>query len=119
MKNLLKWDVLCVPRDAFHNKRQVIEIIIDHAHAIIGHFGKFKTTHYIRRNFWWTSMAQDIEVFCTSCSACAAAKDANSKPRGLVHGLPIWDRPWQSIGMDFIGPLPQSNNFDYLLVIID
>ena len=60
-----------------------------------------------------------IKAFCTSCSACAAAKDANSKPKGLLHSLPIPDRPWQFIGMDFMGPLPQSNNFDYLLVMID
>ena len=64
-------------------------------------------------------MAQDIESFCMSCGACAASKDANSKPKGLLHVLPIPDRLWQSIGMDFLGPLPQSNNFDYLLVIID
>ena len=64
-------------------------------------------------------MVQDIEVFCTSCAACAAAKDTNSKPKGLLHGLPIMDRPWQSIGIDFMGPLPQSNNFNYLLVVID
>ena len=64
-------------------------------------------------------MAQDIEAFCMSCGACAASKDTNSKPRGLLHNLPIPDRPWQSISMDFLGPLPKSNNFDYLLVIID
>ena len=51
-KNLLKQNVLCVPREAFHNGRRVIEIIIDHAHTIIGHFGQFKTTQYIRRYFW-------------------------------------------------------------------
>ena len=64
-------------------------------------------------------MAQDIEAFCTSCSACTAAKDANSKPRGLLYGLPIPARPWESIGMDFMGLLPHLNNFDYLLVIIE
>ena len=64
-------------------------------------------------------MAQDIEVFCTSCSACAVAKDANSKLKGVLHGLPVPDRPWQSIRIDFMGPLPQLNNFDYLLVVID
>ena len=64
-------------------------------------------------------MAQDIETFCMSCGTCTASKDTNSKPRGLLHILPIPDRPWQSIGMDFLGPLLKSNNFDYLLVIID
>ena len=64
-------------------------------------------------------MVQDIEAFCMSCGACTASKDTNSKSRGLLHNLPIPDRPWQSIGMDFLGPLPKSNNFEYLLVIID
>ena len=107
------------PHEAFVKGRRLIAIIIDHAHSIIGHFGQFKTAQYIRRYFWWTSMAQDIETFCMSCGACAASKDTNSKPRGLLHSLPILDRLWQSIGMDFLGRLPNSNNFDYLLVIID
>ena len=50
---------------------------------------------------------------------CVTTKDANSKLAGLLHSLPILDRLWQSIGMDFMGPLPKLNNFDYLLVIID
>ena len=64
-------------------------------------------------------MAQDIESFCMPCSACTASKNENSKPKGLLHSLPLPDRPWQSIGMDFLGLLLQSNNFDYLLVKID
>ena len=64
-------------------------------------------------------MAQDIEISCMSCRTCATSKDTNSKPRGLLHSLPIPDRPWQSTGMDFLGLLPKSNNFNYLLVIID
>ena len=62
--------------------------------TIIGHFGQFKMAQYIRRHFWWMSMVQDIEAFCTSCVACAAAKDANSKLKGLLHSLIIPDRPW-------------------------
>ena len=51
-KNLLKWDVLCVPCESFQKGRRVIKIIIDHAQTIIGHFGQFKTAQYIRRYFW-------------------------------------------------------------------
>ena len=64
-------------------------------------------------------MAQDIETFCMSCGACTASKDINSKPRDLLHTLPVPDRPWQSMGMYFLGPLPKLNNSNYLLVIID
>ena len=64
-------------------------------------------------------MSHDIELYCKMCSTCATSKDASSKPTGLLHSLPIPNRPWQSIGLDFMGPLPKSNNFDYLLVMID
>ena len=64
-------------------------------------------------------MLHDIELYCKTCGICTMTKDVNSKPTGLLHSLPIPDRPWQSIGMDFVGPLLKSNNFDCLLVIID
>ena len=64
-------------------------------------------------------MSHDIESYCKTCSICVTSKDTNSKLTGLLHSLPIPDRPWQSIGLDFMGPFPKSNNFDYLLVVID
>ena len=64
-------------------------------------------------------MSHDIELYCKTCGICVTSKDANSKLTGLLHSLPVPDRPWQSIGLDFMGPLPKSNNFDYLLVVID
>ena len=119
MKNNLSRDVICVSPKAIHKGKQLIEIIIDHAHNIIGHFGQFKTSQYIRRYFWWQSMSHDIESYCKTCSTCMTSKDTNSKLTGLLHTLPIPERPWQSIGLDFMGPLPKSNDFDYLLVVID
>ena len=118
-KNNLSRDVICISPKAIHKGKQLIEIIIDHAHNIIGHFGQFKIAQYIRRYFWWPSMSHDIESYCKTCSICVSTKDADSKPAGLLHSLLIPDRPWQSIGMDFKGPLPKLNNFDYLLVVID
>ena len=64
-------------------------------------------------------MSNDIESYCKTCGIYVTSKDVNSKPTGLLYSLLIPDRPWQSIGLDFMGPLPKSNNFDYLLVVID
>ena len=64
-------------------------------------------------------MSHDIESYCKTGGICATTKDTNSNPAGLLHSLPILDRLWQSIEMDFMGPLLKSNNFNYLLVIID
>ena len=64
-------------------------------------------------------MATDIEAFCRSCGKYQTNKTETQKPQGFLHSLPIPDKPWQSVGMDFMGPLPQSQGNDYLLVIID
>jgi transposase InsO family protein len=46
-------------------------------------------------------------------------KDSTQKPQGLLKSLPIPSYPWQSIGIDFIGPLPKSGEYDYVTVVID
>ena len=103
----------------FQRGRRLIEIIIDHAHQTIGHYGQWKTSNYIRWSYWWPQMATDIEAFCRSCRKCQTNKTDMQKPQGFLHSLPIPDKLWQSVGMDFMGPLPWSQGNDYLLVIID
>jgi len=118
-KNQLKWDIICIPKDVFQRGRRLVEIIIDHAHQVIGHYSQFKTSDYIQRSYWWLSIAADIEAFCASCAKCQMNKTSTFQPQGLLHGLSIPERPWQSIRIDFMGPLPQSHDYDYLMVIID
>ena len=38
-------------------------------------------------------MSHDIESYCKTCGICTTSKDTNSKPTGLLHSLPIPDRP--------------------------
>ena len=83
------------------------------------HWPLWQTLNYIRWSYWWPQMATDIEAFCRSCVKCQTNKTDMQKPQGLLHSLPIPDKLWQSVGMDFMGPLPQSQGNDYLLVIID
>jgi Integrase zinc binding domain len=97
----------------------MIEIILDHAHQTVGHYSQLKTSNYIRKAYWWPSKATDIELFCTSCVKCQMNKTSTQLPKGLLHSLPTPDRPWQLIGIDFMAPLPKSNDCDYLMVVID
>ena len=64
-------------------------------------------------------MATNIEAFSRLCRNCQTNKTNMQKPQGFLHSLPIPDKLWQLVGMDFMGPLPQSQGNDYLLVIID
>ena len=46
-------------------------------------------------------------------------KPVRHKPYGLLQPLPIPERPWGSISMDFITDLPKSGKFDSILVVAD
>jgi hypothetical protein len=111
--------VMCVPRTAKQKGRKATEILISNAHELLGHFGKLRTTNCIRRYFWWPTLAKEVDKFCKSCHTCQTVKSSPLHPDGLLHSLPIPNYPWESIGMDFLGPFRKSNGFDYLLVMID
>ena len=117
-KNRLGDDCACIPRSLLKGKRSLTEIVIDHAHDALGHLGAQKTSEYTRRWFWWPRMGKDIDKFCLSCGACQMSKTSNRHRPGLLHNMPIPTKPWESIGMDFVGPFPESDGFDYLWVII-
>ena len=64
-------------------------------------------------------MGANIELFCSLCALCQTTKDSMQQPVRLLHSLPIPNRSWQLVGLDFMGPLPKSKGYDYLLVVID
>ncbi|TFY57697.1 hypothetical protein EVJ58_g6867 [Rhodofomes roseus] len=114
--------VLCIP-DILIGSRRVREIIIKHAHSVLAHLGARKTLQYLREEVWWKSMVDDTTSYCKTCAVCATSKSVNQQPMGLLRTLPVPTRPWQSIGIDFVGPLPESTtlsgSFDMICVVID
>lgn len=111
--------LLCIPHGAIlRGRRRLSETIIDHAHHLLGHLGSLRTLNLVRRNYWWPSMAKEIDEFCKTCGICQTTKASNKRPMGLLRTLPIPLLPWESVGMDFLGPFPPCEGFDYLLVII-
>ena len=51
-----------------------------------------------------------------SCLTCQQAKPDRSRLPGLLQPLPVPDRAWQVISIDFIEGLPLSGGFDCILV---
>lgn len=53
---------------------------------------------------------------------CKRSKPSNQKPFGLLNPLPVPGTPWEAMGIDFVGPLPESKNrdgtFDSITVVI-
>ena len=110
-------EVLCIPR-VMTKDYSLTAIVIEQAHTILGHFGAQKTADYIRRWYWWPRLGVEVNKYCISCGICQANKTNTQRPVGLLHPLPIPNRPWGLIGMDFIGPFPKSKGYDYPKVVI-
>jgi hypothetical protein len=84
----------------------------------MGHYGAKKTTSYTCRYDWWKTITRDIHEFCKTCQTCQFAKTIPQKPAGKLHSLPIPTKPWDSIGMDFVSPFPESQGCNFLWVIL-
>jgi hypothetical protein len=114
--------VLCIPACTL-NGRSVREVIVSHAHSILAHLGSQKTIAYLRNQVWWKDMNKDITKYCETCNVCKRSKPDNQKPFGLLNPLSVPAKPWESIGIDFVGPLPLSKNrdseYDEIVMIID
>ena len=62
---------------------------------------------------------EDVAKYVAECSCCQKAKaDRHSKKTKLVL-MPIGERPWEEIAIDFIRELPECDGYNTILVIID
>jgi hypothetical protein len=90
-----------------------------HSSPLAGHAGYDKTIHRARKDFFWTGMKSDVKRFIRECDICQRVKAENVSPAGLLQPLPIPDRPWLSISMDFIEGLPLSQGYSIIWVVVD
>ncbi|MCO5604889.1 hypothetical protein L7F22_059063 [Adiantum nelumboides] len=58
--------------------------------------------------FYWPILRRDVDAFVRSCLVCQKVKFDRQKAPGLLQPLPIPDKPWESIAMDFIFDLPRT-----------
>eukprot|EP00961_Rhodomonas_salina_P099793 1342058-Rhodomonas_salina.1 len=67
-------------------------------------------------------MFADALAYTTSCQQCQVAKARTHCSPGVPHPLPVPENPWDTVGMDFLGPFPEANTprkENYLMVVSD
>lgn len=65
-------------------------------------------------------MAKDTRLYVQTCEDCQRNKPSQQLPLGLLQPLPIPDQPWETVTMDFVGPLPKTaRGFDSITVFVD
>ena len=102
------------------NNELRLEVAIDsHDSRVAGHFGQEKTLELMTRNFYWPELDKWINEYVRSCDICQRNKSPRHKKFGLLQPLELPSSPWQSIAMDFIVELPESEGNTSIWAIVD
>jgi hypothetical protein len=95
--------------------------ILEECHDSVagGHLGTVKTAEKVGRLFFWPKWWDDVAAYVTTCTVCQQQKSRNTKPATKSKFLSIPSRPWHTVSIDFIGPLPESDGFDSICTVVD
>ena len=90
-----------------------------HDSPLAGHPGRTITRDLVSREYAWPGLTDDVRRFVANCNICGQGKVWREQKRGLLKPLPVPDRFWQEIAMDFIVDLPPSKGHTNILGITD
>ena len=90
-----------------------------HNSKIAGYPRRWKTLELISRNYWWPQMSRYVGQYVSTCDMCLCTKTIKKPLTGQLHLLPIPDTPWDTVSVDFITELPESNRKDSIMVVVN
>ena len=90
-----------------------------HDSSLTSHPGREGTMALVGRQYFWPNYVEDVRRLIRNCDTCGRSKNWRDRRQGLLRPLPVPERQWREISMDFIGPLPMSQSCDMLMVITD
>jgi len=90
-----------------------------HNSLVGGHAGYTRTLARVTAQFHWQGIHQFIKEYVRNCLVCQQAKTTTTAPAGLLQPLPIPNKVWEVVAMDFITGLPLSHGYTVILVVVD
>ena len=97
-------------------KREVLKQCHDARGA--GHGGINATYSLVSSYYWWPTMRAYVEKYVKGCEVCARKK-LQQHPKTALQPLAVPKGPWETVGVNFITQLPDSNGYDAIMVCVD
>ena len=113
---------LCIPNTAKSSTRiSLREILIRECHdsPYMGHRGILRTYSEMRKLFYWPGMRTMIEKYVHSCTVCLRAKASTRGEIGRLKPNEVPLERMDSISMDLITGLPESDGFTQAVIVVD
>ena len=94
-----------------------------HDSPIHGHPGYKAMYRTIQTNYFWFEMAKYCKQYASNWSTCRRIKAYTVQKQGLLNPLPIPNRKWMDLLLDFVVKLPKyyrrNRVFQHILVVIN
>lgn len=98
-------------------REEDVRNILRDAHDETGHYASSQVAKKLQYRAWWPGRGPDIRTYIDGCIRCA-----RWGPAVRSHELQptLTYKPFDMIGMDFIGPVPISTNgYTYIFHVVD
>jgi transposase InsO family protein len=90
-----------------------------HDNSLAGHLGVRKVYATLSQHYFWPDMDKDVGEYVRACPECQRTK-STLQPRPEIHPLPVPERPFERISLDWVTGFPQSSyGNNVVLNIID
>jgi hypothetical protein len=114
-KLLFKGNQLCIPICSMRENL----LKENHSGGLAGHFGHDKTFTKLSESYFWPGMQSEVKKFVDRCRICQHSK-GRKQNAGFYQPLPIPEKPWDEISMDFVLGLPKTQRgADSIFVVVD
>jgi hypothetical protein len=90
-----------------------------HRSSYRAHPGRGKIRKMICQQYFWPEMGSYIDRYIGNCPECKYNKNSRLKPAGLLRLLPISQKLWQYITMDFKSFNKDRYGYNAILIIMD
>jgi hypothetical protein len=90
--------------------RELRKLVLKEMHDVpyAGNPGYQKTNAIVRSQFFWTGMKKDVVDYIAQCIEYHKGKAEHRHPTGFLQPLPIPEKKWEVITIDFITKLPRT-----------
>jgi hypothetical protein len=104
------------------NSHELKSIILKEMHNLpyVGHPGYQKTVATVKSQYYRPSMKKEIVEYIDKCLECQKVKDEHKHLAGLLQPLPIPERKWDVVIMNFNTKFPRTRKqHDGIMVVVE
>ena len=84
----------------------------------LSHPWAIATAPLVVERFVWHGLKKDVTRWARECLACQRVK-IHRHVRAPIEKVPVPDLQFESVNINLVGPLPPSQGFSYLFMIVD